>query len=434
MATIIDRRGPTANGKSLGNRQRFLERAREDVRDAIDKHVRGQKITDALGSGGRVKVSGRGLFEPWIHHEPSTGDKTHVVGGNTDYIKGDAISRPEKRGGGRGNGSVGQGESEDEFDFALSREEFLDMLFADMELPDMVKTMLKDATHHIPERQGYSVVGNPSNLSVRRTMTRAMGRRIALDRPTQQELEQARQDVETEENQPSPDSSILRVLRQHLETLELRHRNIAYVDPLDVRYNRFVQVPQPNSKAVMFCLMDVSGSMDEAKKDLAKRFFILLHLFLERNYKRVDVVFIRHTEVAKEVDEQEFFYSTQSGGTMVSSCLAELVKIQKARYPLEEWNIYTAYSSDGDNYHNDTTECLRLMNDAVLPIVQYFAYIETRSAMWGDSNTPSTLWQTFEPLMTTKRNFQARKVEKQGEIFSVLAELFKRKQDRKLAA
>ncbi len=128
-----------------------------------------------------------------------------------------------------------------------------------------------------------------------------------------------------------------------------------------MRYNRFTRVVVPRAKAVMFCLMDVSASMGEREKDLAKRFFILLHLFLKRKYERVDVVFIRHTHEAKEVDEHEFFYGRETGGTVVSSALEQMIEIRDKRYSPAEWNIYCAEASDGDNSGGDTEHCVELL-------------------------------------------------------------------------
>ncbi len=143
-------------------------------------------------------------------------------------------------------------------------------------------------------------------------------------------------------------------LRAELERLERRRRRIAYIDPVDIRFNRFDPRPIPNANAVMFCLMDVSGSMGEREKDLAKRFFVVLHLFLKRRYERTEIVFIRHTHEAQEVDEDTFFYSTQSGGTVVSTALEEMRRVIDERYPSREWNIYAAQASDGDNFATDS--------------------------------------------------------------------------------
>ena len=126
-----------------------------------------------------------------------------------------------------------------------------------------------------------------------------------------------------------------------------------FLDEIDLRYRHRITVPQPIARAVMFCLMDVSASMDEEKKDLAKRFFTLLYLFLTRKYEKVDLVFIRHTEDAEEVDEERFFHDPQTGGTVVYSALELMHEIVQARYPSSAWNIYAAQASDGDAFGAD---------------------------------------------------------------------------------
>jgi uncharacterized protein len=172
--------------------------------------------------------------------------------------------------------------------------------------------------------------------------------------------------------------------------------------------------------------MDVSGSMTMHMKDLAKRFFALLHLFLSRSYEHVDIVFIHHTDRASEVDEQTFFYSTVSGGTLVSSALEELLKVVAARYRTEDWNIYVAQASDGDNQSRDNQRTVELMSDAVLPIAQYVAYIEV-----GPEDPPipislSELWKAYQKLAIDHRHFAMRKVNHRREIYPVFRELFQK--------
>ena len=165
-------------------------------------------------------------------------------------------------------------------------------------------------------------------------------------------------------------------LKDEIDRLNAKRKWVAFIDPIDVRFNSFTEQPVPTSKAVMFCLMDVSGSMGEREKDLAKRFYMLLHLFLKRRYEKVDVVFIRHTHDAQEVDEQEFFYSRQSGGTIVSTALDKMLEIQKARYATADWNIYAAQASDGYTQSGDARHCVEMLNGEVMPLCQYYAYIE----------------------------------------------------------
>jgi uncharacterized sporulation protein YeaH/YhbH (DUF444 family) len=203
---------------------------------------------------------------------------------------------------------------------------------------------------------------------------------------------------------------------------------VPYIDPIDIRYNRFEQRPQPKTKAVMFCLMDVSGSMGQHEKDLAKRFFILLHLFLQRRYEKVEIVFIRHTHQAQEVEEEAFFYGQETGGTVVSTALKEMLQVIDARYPVAEWNIYGAQASDGDNFSDDTGRCIDLLSSRVLPICQYYAYVEILDQrefqIFGSSNNGKELWRGYQPLETAWPNFSMKHIAEVGHIYPVFRELF----------
>src|ERR1700747_246555 len=254
---IVDRR-PNPKGKSLSNRQRFLARARAEVKSAVQEALRKRKVAD-VGHGEKVAIPTRGITEPIFHHNRRTGRTDHVVPGNKEYVRGDEIPRPQ--GGGEGGGREGSpdGSGEDSFEFTLTREEFLDMFFEDLELPDLVKKTLKDTTAVELQRAGYTVTGTPSNLSIPRTLRNSMGRRIALRRPKLAEIEAAQQALE--EAQAAGDQEEVERLTREIERLERRSKIIPFIDPIDVRYRRFDRVPRPNSEAVMFCLMDGRGWM-----------------------------------------------------------------------------------------------------------------------------------------------------------------------------
>jgi uncharacterized sporulation protein YeaH/YhbH (DUF444 family) len=138
-------------------------------------------------------------------------------------------------------------------------------------------------------------------------------------------------------------------------------KRIPFIDPIDIRYRRFESIPKPVAQAVMFCLMDVSGSMSEHMKDMAKRFYMLLYVFLKRRCRHVEIVFIRHTDRAEEVDEHTFFYGPASGGTLVSSALQAMHEIVRSRFRPSDWNIYAAQASDGDNSTADGEAVARLL-------------------------------------------------------------------------
>jgi uncharacterized sporulation protein YeaH/YhbH (DUF444 family) len=262
-------------------------------------------------------------------------------------------------------------------------------------------------------------------------MRNSLARRISLGRPKNGELEDLERQIAELEAlpEPGPDHAArIAELEARRDALGARVRRIAYIDPVDLRYNRFEPTPQPTAQAVMFCLMDVSSSMTEDMKDLAKRFFLLLHMFLSRKYESVEVVFIRHTAEAREVDEETFFHSRESGGTVVSTALAEMKRIIEARFPIDQWNIYAAQASDGDNYANDSAVCLNLLNNDILPICQYFAYVEVhdrrQAEIFLSSHNVSELWKTYQTAPANHPNFAMKRVFSKADVFPVFHQLF----------
>ena len=421
---IVDRRA-NPKGKSLGNRRRFIERARAEVKGAVLDALRKRKIGEVEGSE-RVSIPSKGIDEPTFRPASTGGNRFYVVPGNKDHVVGDRIERPRGGAGGRGNEASDSGDGSDSFEFTLSREEFLDLFFEDLELPDLIKKKLSETQAPELSRAGYSVSGNPANLNLVRTMRNSMARRLSLKRPKPEEI--AALEEELARLRAAGRATEAEGVEHRLEVLKRRNKAIPYFDPIDVRYNRFQRVPKPNVQAVMFCLMDVSGSMTERMKDLAKRFFMLLHIFLVRRYKTVDIVFIRHTSTAQEVDEETFFYSRETGGTVVSTALAEMLRIVRERYPLDAWNIYAAQASDGDNFGADSARCITLLND-LLPMCQYFAYIEVSESPEGFADRRSDrtdLWRSYAEAEPAHPNFAMRRVGDPSHIFPVFHELFAR--------
>ena len=221
------------------------------------------------------------------------------------------------------------------------------------------------------------------------------------------------------------------MLHELLEDLLRRQKVISYIDPLDVRYNYFEMRPEPRERAVMFCLMDVSASMGEREKDLAKRFFVLLHLFLSRRYKSVDLVFVRHTHNAKEVDEETFFYARETGGTVVSTALVEARQIIEDRYPASEWNIYIAQASDGENYSGDSKKCVQILNEELMKDCQYFAYVEivdeAEAEFLNSEENGIELWREYRRVASRWPNFAMKRIARPGDIYPVFRELFAKK-------
>ncbi|NLR74754.1 MULTISPECIES: YeaH/YhbH family protein [Leeia] len=421
MYQLIDRR---LNGKhkSAINRERFLRRYRNQVKQAVTKAVKGRSITDMEG-GEQVSIPSRDISEPVFGHGQG-GVWEGVHPGNEEYSRGDKINRP-RGGGGSGSGSgqaSNEGEGEDDFVFQLSREEFLQYFFEDLELPNLVKTYLSASQEMKTVRAGYTAEGTPNNIHVVRSLKGALGRRIALSKPLQTRLKGMEDYLAglLEEDNDEKDRREITMLRDKIHVLKGRILGIPFIDPFDLKYTNRVKQPRPTNQAVMFCLMDVSGSMDESRKDIAKRFFILLYLFLNRAYEKIEVVFIRHHTQATEVDEEGFFHSRESGGTVVSSALKLMLEVIEARYSPTEWNIYGAQASDGDNWDNDSPLCKSLLSDKIMPLVQYFAYIEITDG------PEQNLWHEYVHVKEFHRYFAMQKIRTPADIYPVFRELFKK--------
>ena len=418
---IVDRR-LNPNNKSLENRQRFLRRAKALVQGAVKKSSEGRDIKDVV-DGGEVSIPLEGLREPRFHRQGGTRDL--VLPGNKKFVEGDILPRPDGGGGGRPS-EPGEGDDEDAFRFELSRDEFVDLFLDDLELPDLAKRKLAEVETEGLRRAGYTNSGSPANIAIARTMRLATARRVALGRPRSATIAKLEADLAdcTDERR--------RELEQQIEALKSKARRIPFIDPIDIRYRRFETVKKPIAQAVMFCLMDVSGSMSEHMKDLAKRFYMLLYVFLNRRYRYVEIVFVRHTDRAEEVDEQTFFHDPASGGTLVSSALEAMNEIVRARYRPADWNIYAAQASDGDNSYQDAELTGRLLTELILPITQLFAYIEVGDP-GSEEHSRSQLWQLYERLRANGAALSMRKVRNRSEIFPVFHDLFSRQQSGKEA-
>ncbi|WP_407278331.1 YeaH/YhbH family protein [Aromatoleum evansii] len=419
MTRIIDRRFDSKK-KSAVNRQRFMRRFKQQIRRAVNDAIQDRSIRD-LDNGEQITIPSKDLSEPQFQHGKG-GIWEQVFSGNDQFASGDLINRPPSGGGGgRGQGKASnEGEGEDDFVFHLSREEFLDIFFDDLALPNLVRTQLARISDYKTQRAGFTSDGSPMNINIVRSMRGALGRRLALGSPFSARLRELQKELDRVIEVSGEDCEEALNLKDEIGRLRAKIEAIPFIDSFDLRYNNRIRVPKPTTQAVMFCVMDVSGSMDEEKKATAKRFFMLLYLFLTRTYEQIEVVFIRHHTVAKEVDEDEFFHSRESGGTVVSSALKLMHEVIAERYAHGTWNIYGAQASDGDNWDNDSPICRELLGSQILPWCQYFAYIEITPG------EPQNLWREYEKLSGEHKNFALQRIEEPADIYPVFRELFKK--------
>jgi len=426
MAHFIDRRLNGKN-KSAVNRQRFIRRYKQQIKQAVSDAVGKRSVTD-VDNGESVSIPGRDITEPFFH-QGQGGMRQRVHPGNDQFSEGDRIKRPlGGQGGGTGQGDASQdGEGEDDFVFSISKDEYLDLLFEDLELPNLRKNQLDKLVQYKNVRAGYRSEGVPSNIDIVRSLQGSLARRVAMTAGKKNHLRELMLQIDAQEQQPVPDIHLLQQLKAEAEESKKRIDAVPFIDSFDLRFRNFAKRPEPTSKAVMFCLMDVSGSMDQATKDMAKRFYILLYMFLSRSYKNVDVVYIRHHTQAKEVDEQEFFYSQETGGTIVSSALKLMAEIVQERYDPTQWNIYAAQASDGDNWADDSPQCANLLTSQLLPFVRYYAYIEITQ------RPHQSLWLEYEKLLASFDNFAIQHIRQVIDIYPVFRELFRKSVSRQSA-
>lgn len=419
MTWFIDRRLNGKN-KSTVNRQRFLRRYKAQIKQSISEAFNKRSVTD-VNSGESVSIPTEDINEP-MFHQGQGGLRHRVHPGNDHFVQNDRIERPQGGGGsgsGQGNASA-DGEGQDEFVFQISKDEYLDLLFEDLALPNLKKTQQRQLTEFKSHRAGYTSNGVPANISVVRSLQNSLARRTAMTAGKRRQLRELEENLETVAKSEPAQLLEEEQLRKAIAELREKIARVPFIDTFDLRYRNYEKRPEPSSQAVMFCLMDVSGSMDQVTKDMAKRFYILLYLFLSRTYKNVEVVYIRHHTQAKEVDEHEFFYSQETGGTIVSSALKLMDEVVQARYNPAQWNIYAAQASDGDNWADDSPLCHEILAKKILPVVRYYSYIEiTRRAH-------QTLWREYEHLQATFENFAIQHIREQEDIYPVFRELFQK--------
>ena len=419
MTQFIDRR-ENPGKKSTVNRQRFLRRYKNQIKRAVSEAIGKRSITD-IARGEQVSIPTKDIAEPRFS-QGQGGEIERILPGNDTFISGDHIKRPSQgEQGGSGAEASNSGEGSDEFVFELSREEFLELYFEDLELPDLVKKELAQINTFKTIRAGVTTSGIPTNINILRSMRQATGRRMAIGGPHKRELKKLEEVLGNLVKEPVPNEIERLRLETEIAVLKKKIGAVPFLDTIDLRYNNRVKVPAPSTQAVMFCIMDVSGSMDEAKKEIAKRFFILLYLFLNKNYQKIELVFIRHHTSAKEVSEHDFFYSRETGGTVVSSALEMLQQLIATRFSPSAWNIYVAQASDGDNWNADSPYCLELLRDKIMPHVQYYSYIEIMP------RHHQSLWEMYEQLTTQFSNFAMENIESIADIYPVFRALFKRK-------
>ena len=420
MGIIIDRR-KNSGGKSTGNRQKFIRRVDGQIKKAIPDVIEKGSIEDLAKGKGGVKVPIKGIKEPKFRYDSEGGDKEYVIPGNDRFQQGDKIPRPKKQGGGSG-GSKGSkdGEGQDEFYVTIDREEFLKYFFEDLELPDLVKQDIKQLYDEKYTRKGFTKYSTPSKLNVTRSVRNSLGRRVGVRSVFESKLKKLEEELKNETDQAK-----IKELKKEIKKTKNQINSIPFLDDVDLSYNNFEYELHPKTRAVMINIMDVSASMGQREKTISKKFFTLLYMFLLQKYDTIDMVFIRHHSEPKEVSEEEFFNSRETGGTVVCTALELANKIISERYT--DWNVYIAQCSDGDVWgEQDALDSIKILQLYILKKVQYMAYIEISSIFHMHPDNDK-LYDYYHGIQNNNKNLNIQRVRDESEIWPVFKEMFKKK-------
>ncbi len=362
--------------RSAGDRQRHRQKVREAVRENIADLIAEESII-GKNKDRVIKVPIRGVKEyRFIYGENSSG----VGQGDGNSEKGQVIGKTDGTGQGQGEDKAGDQPGVDYYETDVTLEELVEIMFEDLELPDMERKILREVmSDRISKRKGFRKAGIRIRLDKKRTVKSRIKRRLAT---TQQGGDP------TDEEQRFP-------FRKE-----------------DLIYRHLVEDVRPESNAAVLCIMDTSGSMDTLKKYLARSFFFLLYQFVSTKYRNVEIAFIAHHTEGKEVTEEEFFYKGESGGTFISSGYNKALEVIQARYHPSLWNLYAFHCSDGDNFDSDNPAALKAAQE-LCELCNLFGYGEIKPL--GSRYYESSMLNIFRRLEA--ENFQTVLIERKEDIW-----------------
>ncbi|MBT9137505.1 MAG: hypothetical protein DDT31_00036 [Syntrophomonadaceae bacterium] len=446
---FVDRR-KTGRGKSLGNRQRLLDRIKDSIRHAkpgdIDSSgvAKGGASSSPKSLNNPVTIAREALHEPTYHYEPQTGEHEVVLIGNDIWERDDVFPISDGKGDGTGGPGQGGGEDEDDFEVHISRSEFFDVYFEDCELPDLKETSEKELPEAVLKPAGFQKEGNAAQLSIIRSYRNAIGRRRALTSESRSELEELESELKDLDNTLTSNpldtdaNTRMKEVLVRIEELRTKMTAVPLFEKVDLRYRKTVREQVKSAEAVLIMVMDVSGSMDEEKKRIARKFFTLQYAFIERKYPNTDLIFIIHTDTPKEVNEEEFFTTRQSGGTTVSPALKMALDIISARYDADQTNIYLSYAGDGDNWIPDNKNVLDVFEDqGLLTKLRHSVYLQVGTS-YADSDPDlrglqvtagTNLWNTMVSLDKSNAKMHALKIITEDEVFSSFKKVYGKKKE-----
>jgi uncharacterized sporulation protein YeaH/YhbH (DUF444 family) len=439
---FVDRRS-TGRGKSLNNRQKLLDRIKESIRGAKPDDIGAQGVTGGTSTGkslvNPVSIARHALHEPTFHYAPHTGKRDIVLPGNDKWLRGDEFPVDDGSGDGQGDGpGAGPGEDgEDDFIINISRNEFFDVFFEDCELPDLQETAEKELPEAVWKPAGFQKEGNAAQLSVIRSYRNSIGRRRALTVDSRTELEQLEDELKVVDAELAVNpinasaNARYKAIVARIDELRTKMGVVPLFEKVDLRYRKSEKIQVKSADAVLLMMMDISGSMDEDKKTIARKFFSLQYAFIKRRYPNTDLVFIAHTDSPEEMTEEEFFTTRKSGGTIVSTALALANSILGGRYDSDQTNIYLSYASDGDNWEVDNSKVLdELESKGLLAKLRHAVYAQVGQSFASSytyATSSSTLWNVMSSVAKGNPKLHAIKIDDQEAVFPKFKEIYTKK-------
>jgi sporulation protein YhbH len=341
---------PGGGDRSAEDRRRHKELVEGSIKKNIGNIIAEESIIGQSGNK-KIKIPIRGIREySFIYGKNIKG----AASGDGDEKRGDVVGE-DLEGKNPGTGGAGDKEGEDIYETEITVEELVNYLFDDLKLPDIDRKKLSELESEKGFRKlGYQKKGIPPRLAKRRSAVEKIKRRQTYRRSLDELNGEKRETVTEDEPEPFTEDEPKR-----FPYTEEEPKRFPFTED-DLRYRRLKETHRKDFNAVVLCIMDVSGSMDQTKKYMARSFYFLLYQFLRLRYSHIEIVFIAHTTTAREVGELEFFHKGESGGTYISSGYEKALEIIEQRYNPANWNIYAFHCSDGDNWTEDNKKAVEL--------------------------------------------------------------------------
>jgi sporulation protein YhbH len=390
----IFREHKTIADRAASDRTRHRQKIEKAIKDSIQDVVAEESIIGQSGKK-KIRIPVKGIKEHRFVY--GSNEKNNQVGSaqGKEVSKGQRVGHRRRTNQSKQGNKPGNKPGEEMYEIEMSLEELAGYLFNDLELPELEKKNFKFTTQEKMKRKGKRPYGIRPRLSKKETIKQKIRRKKAA-------IKSGTFDPESGERFTFHES--------------------------DLRYKHIAPVTKENTAAVVFFVMDVSGSMTKSKKFLARSFFFLLYQFLNHKYSSIDVVFVSHTADANEVNEEQFFTQMPNGGTMVSSGLKKVEEIIEKRYHPNNWNIYTFYCGDGDNFSIDNKECLQAFK-RLKEINQVMCYTEIGQLhdyreynMFSGSEPVKRLWDWTK--LVEDKNFKRIRLEQHKDIWPSFKKLF----------